>query len=692
MIKAFVLARRSRAPFGTSETRLGATPLGRHLGVAWAMAALLASLSGPVQAAFEMPRFRSGADVTTRCDATMQALAREARALELGAKPVLTGLDDLELLGQQGIGLLDLVANVHPDKSVRDASEACLLRYQAFTSKLNQNATLYGLLLRARPDDDIDASLQRGLLDGFVDAGVSLDARGQARAQQLNAELTRLSQAFDRNLREEKQRLPFTEAELEGVPPGVWQQAPRDAQGRVLLGLDYPTLYPVLDSARQGATRERMWRAYLRQGGEKNLKLLDQIAAKRRELASLFGLSSYAEFKLRRRMAHDPARLEAFLGQVKGAVQAREVRDIDELRQAKARELGVSGAPASGTQATATTLHRWDVSYYTELVKRQRYQVDQEAFRKHFPPQASVDFVFALAGRLFNVGFRPVPMSLWHADAKAFEVLDLGAPGSAPQPIATLYVDLYPRDDKYGHAAVWPLTNGSVRRGVQPVAALVTNFDRQGLTLSELETLLHEFGHALHQTLTRTRHASNGGTSVKLDFVEAPSQMLEEWVYDPRVLALFQQVCADCPPVPDAMLQRAREARGFAKGLQYARQHLYASYDQALYGSTPAKAQPLWQRMEGATPLGHVPGTMFPAGFSHIASHYGAGYYAYLWSLALAQDLFTAFQANPLDAATGQRYREAVLSRGGEEDPDALVARFLGRAPTNEAFFKWLEK
>lgn len=637
-------------------------------------------------ALFDMPVFREGAAVRARCDAALQDLSREARVLERGGKPILTGLDDLELLGQQRIGVLDLVANVHPDKSVRDASEACLLRYQAFTSQLNQNATLYGLLLRARPEDAIDASLQRSLLDGFVDAGVSLDPRARARVQKLSAELTRLSQAFDRTLREEKVRLAFTEAELEGVPPGVWQQAPRDAQGRALLGLDYPTLYPVLESARRGATRERMWRAYLRQGGASNLALLDRIAVKRRGLASLFGLPSYAEFKLRRRMAHDPGRLEAFLGQVKGAVQARELRDIEELRQAKARDLG-----AHGGAAAATTLQRWDVAYYTELVKRQRFEVDQEAFRKHFPPQASVDFVFALAGRLFNVGFRPVAAPVWHPDVQAFEVLDLGQAQAAPTPIATLFLDLYPRDDKYGHAAMWPLTNGSVRRGVPPAAALVTNFDRQGLTLSELETLLHEFGHALHQTLTRTRHASNGGTSVKLDFVEAPSQMLEEWVYDPRVLALFQQVCAGCPPVPDGMLKKAREARGFAKGLHYARQHLYASYDQSLHGPAPEKALPLWQRMEGATPLGHVPGTIFPAGFSHIASHYGAGYYAYLWSLALAQDLFTAFDQDPLDASVGRRYRDDVLSRGGEDDPDVLVNRFLQRPPSNEAFFRWLE-
>jgi thimet oligopeptidase len=280
---------------------------------------------------------------------------------------------------------------------------------------------------------------------------------------------------------------------------------------------------------------------------------------------------------------------------------------------------------------------------------------------------------------------RPIEQKLWHADARAYEVIDT-ASGLG---LATLYLDLYPRDNKFGHAAEWSLRS-SAAGGRLPTAALVTNFNRQGLTLEELETLLHEFGHALHTTLSTTRYASIASSSVKWDFSEAPSQMLEEWVYDDQVLALFQQVCNACPPVPAAMLASAREARGFAKGLQYGRQHFHASYDMALYGAKRFEPMPLWAQMEGATPLGHVDGSQGPAGFSHIATGYGAGYYSYLWSLALAKDLYTAFAPDPLSAEVGRRYRSKVLARGAEADPSELVGDFLGRPGSNKAFFDWL--
>jgi thimet oligopeptidase len=239
---------------------------------------------------------------------------------------------------------------------------------------------------------------------------------------------------------------------------------------------------------------------------------------------------------------------------------------------------------------------------------------------------------------------------------------------------------------------VWPLRGSSTLTGRLPAVALVTNFDRSGLTLDELETLLHEFGHALHAILSSTRYAGQAGTNVKLDFVEAPSQMLEEWAYDARVLALFQAVCAACEPVSADLLDRAQRSRSFGKGLQFARQHLYARYDLALHASEAHEPMALWARMEAATPLGHVPGTMFPAAFSHLAGGYGAGYYAYLWSLATAQDLYTAFRADPLDAATGRRYRNKLLAHGGQLEAGVLVTRFLGRAPGNEAFFDWLAR
>jgi thimet oligopeptidase len=203
---------------------------------------------------------------------------------------------------------------------------------------------------------------------------------------------------------------------------------------------------------------------------------------------------------------------------------------------------------------------------------------------------------------------------------------------------------------------------------------------------------LHELGHSVHNNLSATRYTQQAGTSVQRDFVEAPSQMLEDWVYDKQVLKLFAEVCPACKPVPGALLDQAIAARHYGKGMYSSRQHLYAAYDLALYGAEPQDPMALWTRMESDTPLGHVPGTMFPAGFSHIAGGYSAGYYGYLWSLVVAMDLRTAFAANKLDAAVGQRYRRAVLGQGSQRPPEVLVRDFLGRDFNAKAFFDDLKR
>jgi len=593
----------------------------------------------------------------------------------------LRSYDELNAQVEDVLSPIALLANVHPTPSVRAAAEACELRFQDFSSSLAQNERLFKAARQVAPADDIDRSYLKTTLDAFEDAGVSLPPAKRNRAKQINDRLTELAQTFDRHIRDAQVRTAFTEAELAGVPAGAWTSATRDAQGRYLLGVDYPTYYPVMQQADLPATRERMWRAKTNEGGPANIALLAEMVSLRKAYAGLFGLDSYDDFVLRRRMALSRTRVDAFLGQVQAAVQAREQRELASLRQLKADQTG---------QALASTrLDRWDLPYYTERDRRKRYQVDQEAFRSYFPPEDSLQFVLRVTERLMGVRYTRVPgVRLWHPQVQAYAVSD-AATGKA---LATLYVDLYPREGKYKHAAVWPLRGGSAATSRIPQAALVVNVDRKGLTLDELETLLHEFGHAVHNDLSATRYAGQAGTNVQRDFVEAPSQMLEDWVYDPQVLALFQEVCPSCKPVPEALMTQAREARHYGKGMLYARQHLYASYDLALYGPQVLDPLQLWAQMEGATPLGHVPDTLFPAGFSHIASGYAAGYYGYLWSLVVATDLRTAFGNNKLDAQVGRRYRDIILANGAQRPPEELVREFLGRDFNAQAFDAYLKR
>jgi thimet oligopeptidase len=643
-----------------------------------AAAADVLSGPGPAWAPINTPQALAAACQRSLADAQrgLQALRRQpADDRWLAAQDAYTAsLED-------GANRLSFLSAVHADKPVRDAAEACERRWNSFFSSLGQDAALYRAASRVQPADDTERELLKTLRQDFQDAGVGLPPAQRARAKRLNDRIADLGQAFERNIRDANLRLAFSEAELQGVPDGVWKTARRDAEGRVLLGVDGPTYGPVLQLADSAATRERMWRAKTDEGGARNLQLLAQITRLRRDYAQLFGAASWAEFVTRRRMAETPARAEAFLAEVKAAVQGRELQELDELRLAKAEHLG--------QPPDQVRLARWDVGFYTERVRQARYAVDQEAFRAYFPPQQSLQWALRLVERLMGVRYQRLEnATAWHPEVQTYAVRD----AASGAPLGTLWVDLYPREGKYNHAAVWPLRSASTLLQRQPQSALVVNFDRQGLTLGELETLLHELGHAVHNNLSAARHVQQAGTHVLQDFVEAPSQMLEDWVYDRRALQLMAEVCPDCKPVPDDLLAQAVAARRFGQGLLQSRQQLYASYDLALYGPRPQDPLALWAQMEGATPLGHVAGTMFPAGFAHSAGGYSAAYYGYLWSLVVATDLRTAFAADKLDPAVGKRYRDSLLSQGSQRPPQQLVRDFLGRDFNAKAFFDELAR
>lgn len=648
-------------------------------GLAGSVAAASPALPGPA-----FPNYRSPAEVQATCDAGLAGARQQLKQFERmpGGAGWLVAYDRLNAYIEDASGPIYVLTTVHPDKAIRDATEACELRWQDFSSTLGQNEKLYSAALKARPRDAIDREFLKTTLEAFEDAGVSLPTAKRQRAKELRDRIAAVAQVFEKNIRDDNLLLAFTAAELAGVPESLWRTAKQDALGRYLIPVDDATNGPVMQNAVDPATRERYWRAELTKGGQGNLVLLAEISQLRRELAQLFGAASYADFNLRRRMAQNAGNATRFLAQVGQAVAAREQREVDELRLAKAQALGQPEA--------AVTLERWDTAFYAEGVRRARYAVDQEAFRVHFPVQQTLAMAMRMVEALLGVKYSRVEgVALWHPEAQAYVVSD----AASGKRLASLLVDLYPREGKSSGAFVWSFRNGSTLSGRLPQAVLVTNLDRRGLTLEDVgETLLHEFGHAVHSNLSATRYASQGGTNVLGDFVEAPSQMLEDWVYQRDVLDLMAQVCPLCKPVPDQLLSQAKAAKQFGKGLRYGRQVLFAAFDLGLHDVQARDPMALWARMEAATPLGHVSGTIFPAGFGHVVGGYGAGYYGYLWSEVVAADLRTAFNGKRLDPAVGARYRATVLSQGGQRPPQTLLRNFLGRETDAKAFFEELER
>ena len=581
----------------------------------------------------------------------------------------------MSIEAENAFDLIYLLGSVHTDKAARDAAEACILKATEMRTEFMQREALYRRYVAVKPTTPHARKLKRDLLDEFEDTGVAFGVEARARAKAIINRLEELNQEFSRNVRENKTRLTFTPAELRGMPKDYLDKAKRDDQGNYLLSFDYPDFLPFLANAHDEAARKRYYIGYQRRGGERNLVILNEITRLRLEMAQLYGLPSFANYVIRRRMAEKPENVTAFLDGVKDAVRELEKREVEELRALKATTLGKPLADV--------IIGRWDVPYYQEKLRKSRYAIDQEALRAYFPTLPSVEWALNVASRLYGVKFKQVNVQTWHEDVRYYDVLD----ARSGKFLSGIYLDLFPRDGKFKHAAAFPVRSVSRSVGRTPVSVLVTNFDRKGLTHGEVETLFHELGHVLHGVLSRTDYAPQGGTNVMRDFVEAPSQMFEEWARRAESIELLRLSCKDCPVLGPDLIERLDEARKYGSGVKYSRQHLYAAFDMALAGPTPGDAMATWIRMETETPLGHVEGTQLPGNFGHIAGGYAAGYYGYMWSEVLALDMLSAFGSNIMNPKVGHRFRDVILASGGQVPAQVLVKRFLRRAPSSKAFF-----
>jgi len=588
---------------------------------------------------------------------------------------VLDAWDRIAMMLEDAYGPISLLNSVHPDAGVRDAGDRALIEESVFMTELFQNEQLYERVRRVEPVTNAQKQLQKDLLEAFEDSGVALPPEKRDRFKVISERLTELAQEFSKNIRENKTVLTFTPEECEGLPQSYMDRVPRDGQGNIVVGFDYPDYVPFMSNAVDAEARKRYYVANMNRGTARNLEIMDEIVALRKEIADLYGVPSYAHYVTKRRMVENPETVARFLDEVKNGVTEAELSDLRQLAEVKSE---LTGLPIE-----QSSIARWDVVYYRERLREKRYAVDQEALRAYFPTLPTLHWMLDITERLYGIRFSAATVPTWHEDVMYYDVDD----AETGERIGGIYLDLYPRADKYKHAAAWPVRGVSRKAARKPISVLVTNFDRVGLTHNELETLLHEFGHVMHGVLSQTEYNQHSGTSVERDFVEAPSQMYEEWASRMESLMLMRNHCASCPLIDESMVQRIRAAKKFGSGVDYGRQLLYASFDMALSGEQPRRSLDLWRQMEGSTPMGYVDGTAFPGTFEHIASGYAAGYYGYMWAKVIALDLISAFGPDVMNEETGRRFRELILSRGSEEPARDLVERFLGRPVSSDAFF-----
>ncbi|WP_431830731.1 M3 family metallopeptidase [Acinetobacter ihumii] len=631
-----------------------------------------------------LPKF-TAKEIPALCEAKivetqkqLDAFAAEPLVQDSAAASVLAKWDAIFASFENFSGPVSFYSNVDPDEKIRQASEDCEVKMSEFQTGVFQDARLYQKIKRIQPNDAIDTKYRQDILQAFENTGVQLSADKQVRLKDIMLQLTKIEQEYARNVRDNPEKLEFTPAELKGLPQSYIDGLKKNDKGNYRLGFEYPEYQPFMQFADNDSARKRYQIAFTRRGGEQNLQLLKQAVDLRYELAQLFGKSSYAEWVLENRMAKTPEAVNQFLNSIHDKVVPLEKQEVKTLQEFKAKTLKIPFKQAK--------IERWSEAYWSEKLRQAKYQIDQEKMREYFPTQAAQDWLFAISSNLYGIQFKPVKVDVWQAEVEYYDVVD----SKTGELLGGLYMDRFPRQGKYGHAAVWSIYNGSSLTQRKPISALVTNFNRKGLNSDELETFVHEFGHALHGILSNTRYASQAGTSVERDFVEAPSQMYEEWARRQETLSKVANYCNPaCPQVDDALIKKLNAVHSYGRGLFYARQTLYAQYDMALHSNDALKLQPLevWKNMEGKTALGYVPTTEFPGQFGHLMGGYQAGYYGYMWSEVIALDMLSAFGDNLNNPEVGQRYRQAILSQGSQKDAEKMVEDFLGRKPDNKAFF-----
>lgn len=632
-----------------------------------------------------------------RCDAAIDAIVAVPDAQRTYANTLLA-LEQATEPVSLASGAYAFMAYVSAHDALREAAREIEQELDKYSVALSFREDLYRAV-RAFAETD-EAKALTGEAARFLEFelrdyrrnGFELpeDQRGRLRA--IFDELVEIGVLFRQAIDDWDDGIVATREQLAGLPDAFIDNLKTVEDGgetRYRVSLDYPELHPFMANAEDEGLRRELFTKDQRKGGAENVERLERAIALRNEAAVLLGYDSWASYRVETRMARERTRVDRFLTDLREKVARKAALDFDGLRAAKKESTGADG-----------DVHIWDWRFYHNYLMRTRYAVDEFAVAQYFALQACLDGLFAVTQSMLGVRYEPAPDApRWHADVQAFDIYEADTAEGA-EPFARFYMDLFPRPNKYGHAAAFTLRSGYEREDgsyQRPVSAIVANFTKPTpsepslLRHSEVVTLFHEFGHILHQTLTRAKRGRFSGTATERDFVEAPSQMLEHWCWEPEVLRSFARHHRTGEPLPESLLGAMIAAKNLDSGVMTLRQLYFASLDFAYHspgfaGDTTAVARDL----HAITGFPFPEGTHFQSGFGHLFG-YDAGYYGYLWSHVFGDDMYTRFEAaGPLDRATGLRYRTTVLERGGSVDGDVLVREFLGREPNSDAFLRGL--
>jgi thimet oligopeptidase len=598
-------------------------------------------------------------------------------------------LEDIADVMARTYGRSAFMGHVHPDQSIRDAGQLAEERLSKFGIELVFRRDLYEAVAGFGATEDasrlgrVEARLLEFVLRDFRDAGHELEEAARSRLRELSNRLVELGVAFQHNIAEDDDGLVLSRQDLEGLPDAYvdgLDRGPEPDTYRVTLA--YPHVIPFLDGSPRRDLRERLFAKFENRAAAANRPLLEEAVAIRKEIATLFGVPSWAHKILEERMAETPEAVEAFYYDLAGPLTEAGQREIERMTALLASDTGES------------TLMPHDKRYYDNLIRRNEYGVDQHEVAEHFQLDSVLEGLFSITGEVFGLRFEEVDAQTWHPDVRTFAIHD-AADGRL---ISHFSMDLFPRTGKYSHAAAFPLVPGRLLADgtyQRPYAAIVANFTKPTsgrpslLQHSDVETFFHEFGHILHQTLTTSPYVRFAGTNVERDFVEAPSQIMQHWIWRADVLSTFARHHETGEPIPERLVDQLVAARRLNVAIDKLRQMTFGMLDQELHGPAEEKdLDEILHRTWEITLFPRLEGTFYPASFGHLFG-YDAGYYGYLWSEVYGDDMFSRFEEEGvLSPEVGGAYRREILEPGGTRSGLEHLTAFLGREPAADAFLR----
>jgi len=611
--------------------------------------------------------------------------ARELRDEIIATKAdTLVSYNRLLMAASASNAMAGLMSEVHPDEAIRDAARTCEQEVSRFYSDLALDREMYDTLAGV----DIiaaDAATRRFVehtLRDYRRAGVDRPSEVRDRLKAIDEQLTHLGQQFGKTISEDVRAIAITDASrLAGLPADYIAAHAPDADGTIRITTDYPDYNPFMTYANDDALRRELYVAFRSRGDRVNESVLRVILELRAEKATLLGFANWADYITADKMIRAGERAAEFLDKVWKLAAPRAEGDYAELlRQLRTIEPG------------AARVADWQKVWLENLVKKERYEVDASEVRRFFPYARVLAGLLEITAEIFAIRYVPVVAETWHASVAVHDVM------RGDTKLGRIYLDMHPRDGKYKHAAQFPLKDGVAGEQL-PEGVLVCNFpggdgSEALMEHDDVVTMFHEFGHLMHHVLGgHQRWISQSGVATEWDFVEAPSQMFEEWAWSYETLARFARHHETGEVIPQALVEKMRRADKFGLGTATVQQIFYAAISLGFHRADPLTLDQLGevQRLQARyTPFEYVPGTRFHTSFGHLVG-YSAMYYTYQWSLVIAKDLLTPFEATGLMATDVTfAYRDKVLVPGGSRDAADLVHDFLGRDYEFAAYERFL--